>query len=359
MPSFISKINEFLTTVKLTDKLFFTQNLSLMSRSGIPLSQALESLVKQTENKKFKAILSDLVLHIQKGEPFSEQLKAYPKVFSEIFVNMVHAGEESGKLEEILKTLTNQLRNEHELRSKVKGAVAYPTVVLIAMLGITTGLVVFIVPKLAAMFEGAGIKLPLPTRILLGLSAFAGHYSYILLAIIIFVVIVFIKFKKTHTGKLIFHLAILKAPVVGTLAKKINIARFSRSLASLLKTDIPIVKSFDIASKTLNNIYYQEALVKIGEQLKSGTSIGENLSIYSHLFPPTITQMVSVGEETGKLDEILEQIALFYEEDLDSTLKNLPALLEPILILLLGATVGGVAIAIMMPIFSLSQTAGG
>lgn len=358
MPGFIEKINDALTTVKLTDKLFFTQNLSLMARSGIPLSQALESLAKQTVNKKFKSILRDVVLHIQKGEPLSERLNAYPKVFSEIFVNMVHAGEESGNLEEVLQTLTRQLHNEHELMSKVKGAVAYPIVVLTAMLGITTGLVVFIVPKLAAMFTGSGMKLPLPTRILLAVSAFAGRYLYLLLAFVVITVIAFLRFKKTHTGKKVLHSLILKFPVVGALASKINIARFARSLASLLKTDIPIVKSFVIASKVLNNIYYQEALEKIGEQLKTGTGIAVNLSAYPHLFPPTITQMVSVGEETGKLDEILEQIALFYEEDLDNILKNLPSLLEPILILLLGATVGGVAIAIMMPIFSLSQTAG-
>ena len=357
--SFLDRINNAITAIKLTDKLFFTKNLGLMVRSGISLSQGLNSLAEQTENKKFRAVLQNIASLVREGKSLSESLTRHSDVFSEIFINMVQAGEESGNMEQVLKTLTNQMYKEHDLRSKVKGALAYPIVVFTAMTGITTGLVIFVVPKLTVMFSESNMKLPLPTLILLAISNMLVHYSYIVFPVFIALIILFLKARKTVRGKKLFHALTLRAPVIGKLAVKVNIARFARSLSSLLKTDIPVVQSFQITSKVLSNIYYREALEETAEKLKTGAHIHGILSGYTRLFPPTIIQMVSVGEETGKLDEILEEIANFYEEDLDTTLKNLPSLLEPILILCLGGTVGGIAIAIMLPIFSLSQAGGG
>ena len=200
------------------------------------------------------------------------------------------------------------------------------------------------------------MELPLPTRILIAVSDFMVHYFYIGIVLIIGVIVGFMQFKKTVIGKKILHKLVLLSPVLGRLAVKFNIARMSRSLASLLKTDIPVVDSFTIASSVLKNHYYRTALQHTAETLKTGATIHETLLTHGKLFPPTIVQMIMVGENTGKLSDMLEEIALFYEEDLDNTLKNLPALLEPILILFLGGTVGGVAVAIMVPVFSLSQS---
>ncbi len=358
-PAFIDRVNNIIVRITLTDKLFFTKNLGLMVRSGIALSEGLNSLAAQTENKKFRAVLTDVAARVQKGESLSDSLGNHKAVFPEIFLNMISAGEESGNLENVLKTLTNQMHKEHDLHSKVKGALAYPIVVFTAMIGITSGLVIFVVPKLTAMFSESGMVLPLPTRILVGISNALIDYSYIIAASILWVIFLFLRARKSQTGKRILHTITLRAPIIGRLAVKVNIARFARSLASLLKTDIPVVQSFQITASVLGNIYYRKALEETAEKLKTGANIHETLSEHANLFSPTIIQMVSVGEETGKLDEILEELAVFYEEDLDTTLKNLPAILEPILILFLGGTVGGIAIAIMLPIFSLSQVGGG
>ena len=358
LSDFLRQANQMLVSIKITDKLFFTKNLNLMIRSGIPLMQALDSLALQTDNIKFQEILRAIAANIKTGKSFSDSLEKFPKVFSEIFVNMIRAGEESGKLEEVLYTLGNQLYKDNDLRSKVKGALAYPVVVLSAMVLIVTGLVVFIIPRLTDMFLQAGMDLPLPTRILIGTSNFLIHYSYVVIAAVVITVVFFLRFRQTMSGKRILHKILLKMPVISKLAMKVNLARFSRTLSSLLKTDIPVVRSFLIASKVLGNIYYSTALAQVSEELKTGSSIHKALKEHGQIFPPTIIQMVAVGEETGTLDEILEEIAKFYEEDLDNTLKNLPSLVEPILILLLGVVVGGGAVAIMLPIYSLSQAAG-
>lgn len=353
----IKKINTLLAHVKLTDKLFFTKNLNLMIRSGIPIVQSLQSLLAQTENLKMKLILQDITERIQKGQALSQALLSHPKIFSDIFVNMIKAGEESGKLEDVLRTLTIQLYKEHDLKSKVKSALAYPTVVLIAMISITVGLIVFVIPKLTQMFIESGMDLPLSTRILIGLSTFVTHYFYLFIVLVVGGSVGFLKIRRTYIGQKVLHKIILKFPIFSKLAVKVNIARCTRSLSSLLRTDIPVVRSFTIVADVMGNIYYREALKDIAEQLKAGTHIHTAVSRYETLFTPTLVQMVAVGEETGKLDEILEEIAEFYEEELDTNLKNLPALLEPLLILFLGGTVGGIALAIMLPIFSFTRNA--
>jgi type IV pilus assembly protein PilC len=359
MNRFIQKINSALTPVKLTDKLFFTKNLRLMVKSGVPLNDALKSLAIQTSNLRFKKTLEQVASKVQKGESVSSAFAQPPKIFSDIFINMVAAGEESGKLDEVLDTLSHQMHKEHDLRSKVKGALAYPVVVLTAMLVITGGLVIFVIPKFTAIFAQSGLTLPLPTRILMAVSAFSVHYFYIIIILLVALLIFFIKFKQTILGKRILHKILLHLPILAKLIIKINLSKITRSLSSLLKTDIPVVKSFLITGGLVHNIYYQQALEDVAETLKTGASIHQCLEKYNNLFPRTVIQIVAVGEETGTLDKILAELAEFYEEDLDNTLQNLPSLLEPILILILGLTVGGIALAIMMPIFSLSQGVGG
>lgn len=356
--SLFEKLYNLIYRVKLTDKLFFAQNLTLMIKSGVPLARGLSILAKQTENKKFKKIITDIGHRVEKGQLLSKSLEMHPQIFSAIFINMVKAGEESGRLDEILKELTLQMRKEHELLSKVKGALIYPIVVVAAMVSIVSGMMIFVIPKLTAMFTEAGVELPLPTKILIIASNFLSRQLILVLIVLAAAVILFLKFKKTTAGKQILHKFILRSPILGTIALKINLARFARNLASLLKTDIPIVVSFEITATLLSNVYYKNAL-KIGAQkIVKGETIGASLADYNKLFPPVISQMILIGEETGKLDEVLADLANFYEEDLDNIFKNLPSIIEPILLICLGVIVGGIAIAIMMPIYSLSRTAG-
>lgn len=356
--SLIEKLTNLIHRIKLTDKLFFAQNLTLMIKSGLSLSRGLAILAKQTENKRFKKIITDICQRVEKGQLLSKSLELHPQVFSSIFINMVKAGEESGRLDEILKELTLQIRKEHELLSKVKGALIYPIVVVVAMVGIVGGMMIFVIPQLTKMFTEAGVNLPLPTKILIAASAFLSQQLIFVLIFIVVSIVVFLKFKKTANGKQIFHKFILRLPILGAIALKVNLARFARSLSSLLKTDIPIVSSFEITATLLSNIYYKNALSAAAQKIVKGETIAASLADYNHLFPPVINQMILIGEETGKLDEVLADLAIFYEEDLDNIFKNLPSIIEPVLLLCLGVAVGGIAVAIMMPIYSLSKTAG-
>ncbi len=341
--------------VNVVQKIFFSQNLQVMIRTGFSLSNALHTLAMQTESKKFKEIILAMQNDVENGKSFSEALKKFPTVFPELFVNMVAAGEVSGKLDEVLHQLSLQLKKDHTLISKVKSALTYPAIVVSAMLGLIVAMMLFVIPNLLSVFEEAGAQLPLPTRVLIFLTKFiSANGVWILLGGIAFCFLVY-RIIKTRKGKYYFHLFLLQSPVMGKIIKKINLARFTRSLSSLLKTDIPIVQTLQIISRTLGNVHYRNAMMKASEEVKKGVSIVKTLEMYPKLFPPIVTQMVSVGEQSGTLDTIVEEIANFYEEDVDTTMANLSTIIEPALMLLLGAGVAGLAVSIILPIYNLSQ----
>lgn len=337
------------------DKIFFTQNLYIMIRTGFSLAQGLKTLVLQTENKRFKTIIDKLRSDVEKGVTLSKAMAKFPKIFSELFVNMIAAGEVSGKLEEVLQQLTIQLKKDHALMAKVKSALTYPTIIVIAMLGIGIGMILYVIPQIQFIFEGAGVQLPLPTRIVLALSDILQHQGLFIFAGLIAVGFAYARFLKTERGKLIIHKLMLKAPILGTISRKVNIARFTRNLSSLLKTDIPIVQTFSIIERTLGNIYFKKAMKETSEKVKEGVTISQVLEQHPELFPPILIQMVSVGEQSGTLEVIAEEIAQFYEEDVDQTMTSLPTILEPVIMLIIGAAAGGLVAAIILPIYSLSE----
>jgi type IV pilus assembly protein PilC len=356
--SVMRSINRFLekfSTIPISEKLFFVQNLSIMLKAGISLSVSLKTLAKQTNNKRFSAIINDISANVEKGVSFTESLKPHEKVFGQLFVNMIESGEISGKLEEVLKRLFIQFKKNHELVSKVKGALTYPAVILFAMGGIGIFMMVAVVPKITAMFKDFNAELPFATKILIKFSdSLVSHGLLYLIGLVVFVLIL-VQAIKTKKGKYIFHGLLLKLPVFSTIIKKINLARFARTISSLLKTDIMIIKSLQITASVLGNVYYRDALNEMSVKIKKGGTINEVISNYEKLFPPIVTQMISVGEETGELDFILEELAEFYEGEVDQTMNNLPAIIEPILILTLGLVVGAMAIAIIMPMYSLTS----
>lgn len=341
--------------IKLAQKIFFVQQLKVMVKSGISLSIALRTLSEQTKSKSFKKILLDLQATVEKGSLLSQGLDKYQKSFGELFINMVKAGETSGKLEDVLDQLFVQMNKDNEIISKVRGAMIYPAIVVTMMLAIGTLVIVYVIPTISSVFLELNVELPLATRILIGISNIAINYGIFIVIGLIITLVILVRIIKTTKGKNTFHTIILKSPILGGIVKKINIARFCRTLSSLLKTDIPIVQSFEITSKILGNAIYKNALLISKEQIKKGVSIKDSLSSYTEIFPPVILQMISVGEETGSLDNILEESAIFYEEDVSQTMESLPSIIEPVLMIILGLGVGGMAVAVMMPLYSLSQ----
>lgn len=355
----LEKIDDWLlqfSKVPLKEKLFFVQHLGLMIKSGISLSVALKTLSKQTKNKYFIKILNDVATKVEEGSSFSESLSGHKKVFSDMFISMIDAGELSGKLEEVLNELFIQMKKEHALISKVKGALTYPAVIMFAMVVIGIFMITVIVPKITASFVEMDAELPIATKMLISISNTLREHGIVSAIVAITVIFLFFKIIKTEKGKYAFHSVLLSAPIIGPIVKKINLAKFARNISSLLKTDIMIIKSFQITADVMGNVHYKGALLDMSQKIKKGDKLSDVINNYPKLFTPIVAQMVAIGEETGELDNILVELADFYEEEVDQIMENLPSIIEPLLILALGVGVGGVAVAILMPMYTLTES---
>jgi type IV pilus assembly protein PilC len=344
-----------LSRIPTVQKIFFTQNLAVMIKTGFSLAMALNTLSQQSSNKKLQSVIVEIKADVENGVSFSNALSKHPGIFSELFVNMIAAGEASGKLDEVLGYLTNQMRKEHALIAKVRSAMMYPTVVVVAMVGIGIVMMITVVPQITSIYTESELDLPLPTKILIFVSNLMTHQGIFIAIGAAALVYAFLRFKKTKKGKKYWDTIMLKVPLLGNVIKKINLARFTRTLSSLLKTDIPIVQTFQIISKTLGNSLYREAMVEASESVKKGISIVKTLETKPKIFPAVVTQMIAVGEESGTLDNISEEIANFYEDDVDQTMSGLSSIIEPILMLVIGGVVAVVALAVLMPMYGLVQ----
>jgi len=357
--SIVDKINNFLiriSPIPSDEKLFFVRNLCVMLKAGVPLLSALQTLGKQSVNKHFIEVISDTSKAIEKGKSFTEALKLNQDVFGELFINMVEAGEISGKLEGVLDQLYIQMKKHHELISKIKGALTYPAVVLFAMGGIGLFMMLVVVPQITSMLKDFNTELPLATKVIIGVSDFLANNSVLSLILVVLAIYLIIKIYKTTKGRYFFDLIFIKMPIFGKIIKKVNLAKFARTVSSLLKTDIMIIKSFQITANVVGNIHYRSAINDIGEKIKKGTPINEVVALYPNLFPPIVVQMISIGEQTGELDSILQELAEFYEEEVDTIMESLPSIIEPVLILVLGSAVGVMAVAIVMPMYSITAS---
>lgn len=342
--------------VSLVQKLFFTQNLEVMVRTGFSLSMALQTLAQQVSNKYFRSVIEQITDDIKSGVSFSTALQKHPDVFSEIFVSMIAAGEVSGKLEEVLKRLTLQLKKDHQLITKVKNAMTYPIIVVVAMVAVGIAVTIFVIPKLVSVFTESNVELPMLTKILIGASNLLLHQGYYLAIGLVLFVIAISRLLKQRSSRRLADRFVLRLPIAGLIVKKMHLARFSRTLASLLETDIHIVESFQIIAKTLQNSLYRETVERAGEKLKTGATIASVLEEAPDLFPMLLIQMITVGEQSGTLDQVASEIADFYEADVDDTMNNLSTIIEPILMLVIGAAVALLALAILQPIYSLTET---
>ncbi|MBI4598362.1 MAG: type II secretion system F family protein [Candidatus Omnitrophica bacterium] len=331
----------------------FSRQLATMVDSGIPISQALDVLADQMDNRVFGQTLKKIQDDIEAGASLSEAIGRHPKIFSDFFVNMVRAGESSGRLDEILDRVASYVEKVSALQKKVSSSLFYPAFVTILAFGITTFLLIYIVPKFRDIFVSLGGKLPLPTMLLLGLSEFMARYVIYEAILLVMAVIGLKVWLGTPAGRWWFDRTILKVPIIGKLMQKVVIARFSRTLATLIKSGVPILGSLEIVAKTSGNKVVEQAVMTARSSIKEGENIADPLG-QSKVFPPMVTRMIAVGEKTGELEKMLVKIADFYESEVDAAITGLTSLIEPAVISFLGLVIGGIVVALFMPIFQIS-----
>ena len=339
--------------VPLKEKLFFTRNLQIMIASGLALPRALLILSSQCKSKKFEKTLLEIKEEISKGKSLSESLVKYPAIFSELFQGMVKVGEETGQLEGILKILTRQMEREHDLKTKIKGAMVYPAVIICAMLGIGALMLITVVPQLAETFKELGIELPMTTKLIIGLSSFLVEKWYIFVLFLIFIVFLFWHGIKTEKGRRIMDALILKMPIISSIVKKTNSAYTVRTLSSLISSGVPLVRALEITANALSNVFYKTALNEASQLVKKGEKLSSVLRPYYDIYPLTISQMIEVGEETGETSKILVKLADFFEEEVTNATKNLATVIEPVLMIIIGIAVGFFAISMLQPMYGM------
>jgi len=335
----------------------FTRQLATMIDAGLPLVQSLEILSSQQESKIFKNIIREVREDVEGGSTFAGALKKHPVTFNELYTNLVVAGEEGGILDNILIRLASYIEKAEALKKKVKSALVYPAVIVTVAVMVVMILMIFVIPVFEGMFKSAGQSLPLPTLIVLSLSKFIQKYVIIVIPGLILLGFLFRKFYRTDTGQTLVDRILLKLPVFGMLLKKIAVARFARTLGTLVSSGVPILDGLNIVSRTAGNRTIETAILNARNSIREGETIAEPLG-RSAIFPPMVIQMISVGESTGALDSMLSKIADFYEEEVDVAVGNLTALLEPFLMVFLGVVIGGVVISMYLPIFQMASAIG-
>lgn len=335
----------------MTELITFANNLAVMTEAGLSISRALSIMVKQSKNKRFKEILEDITALISQGQTLSSALEKHNDVFSNLFVSMVSAGEESGKLGYSLRTIAGQLEKANSLTKKIKGAMIYPTVIICLMVVIGIVLMVYMVPTLTATFVGLNIKLPLPTRIVIAISDFLRNNIVLVLLGLVGLVVGFITFLKTQRGQRMIDWLILHMPIFGTMSKEVNAARTTRTLASLVSSGVDIVESLHITGNVIQNSYFKEIVEATAKKVEVGELL--STSLQNNLYPIFVSEMLSVGEETGKMTDMLNNVATYYENEIDQKTKDLSTIIEPFLMILIGIAVGAFAIAMLLPTYSL------
>lgn len=349
-------ISDHLVRVPIMQKILFVSHLKTMVKAGLSLIDALRILGAEIENKKLRSVIGQITIGVEEGLQLSEVLAKYPKIFPSIYVSMIGAGETAGKMETALDQVSVQMKKNHELSSRIKGAMMYPAVIVTAMIGISIEVVVFILPKLLIMFKDFGAQLPLPTRILIFITDSTAKYGLWMLAfIIIFIITAFWLIKKPKVKRVV-HATNLALPIIGGIIKKINLARFTLTLSSLLESTIPIIDATRISSEVLGNVIYKDSLLIVSESLKKGETLSDILRRFPKIFPPMVTEMIMVGERSGKTEDMLRELAEFYGNEVDTTMRNFTTIIEPIIILVLGLAVAGIAVAVIMPMYSLAES---
>lgn len=341
--------------IKTQEKIIFARNLGAMIDAGLPVTRALGVMEKQTKNKKLKTVLSSLIDSVSKGKPLSEAMAERSDVFSTLFISMIKAGEESGNLPGSLKMISMQMEKSYLVVKKVKGAMIYPAVIISLMIVIGILMMIYMVPTLTETFKGLGVELPLATRVIIGISDFLRTSFLLFISGVLVIVFSFIVFLKSATGKRFFNKVVLKIPAIGNLIKEMNSARTARTLSSLMSSGVDVVVALSVTEEVIQNVFYKEVLGKAKENVEKGDAMSSVFIQNDNLYPIFVGEMMSVGEETGQMSEMLLNVANFYENEVDQKTKDLSTIIEPVLMIIIGAGVGLFAISMLAPTYSLVE----
>ncbi|MCC6711192.1 MAG: type II secretion system F family protein [Candidatus Pacebacteria bacterium] len=346
-------VSRLLNKVKHEDLVNFTRQLATMIDAGLPLATGL-SILKEQNNPAMADVVSGLLREVESGSTFAKALEKQPDVFDRIYVQLVKAGEVGGVLDKVLDKLAENLEKDKEFRAKTKGAMIYPVIVFIAMLVVGFVMMVFVIPKLTDMYSDFGAELPLPTLILMSIANFMAKFWWLILMIVGGIVAALRSWNQTKTGQRKIDEFLFKVPIIGDLRQKIILTSFARTLSLLLNSGVPLLSALIIVAESMDSILYREAMQSISKKIEKGVSLARAISIFE-LFPSILHQMISVGEETGKIDEVLLKLSKYFESESEQAVKNLTSAMEPLIMVVLGIGVGAMVIAIIMPIYSLTS----
>jgi type IV pilus assembly protein PilC len=346
----------FLNRVKTSEKINFARNLGLMLASGLSLARALSVLDRQSKNKELKKVIADVSAEITRGSTLADALGRHPKVFPPIFVSMTHAGEQSGTLSDSLKAVANQIESSYTLERRVRGALLYPTIILCVMLAIGILMFVFVVPTLTKVFSDLKVPLPVMTQAIIGISDAVQHHGALGVLILAVIVSLLWYWAKKPSGKRFLHAAYLKMPGIGLMVQEVNSARTARTLSSLITSGVEVVEAVNITGMVVQNVYFKDVLAKAGVAIRKGDLMSAVFEANSKYYPVFFAEMLSVGEETGKIGEMLNNVSTYYENDVEQKTRNMSSIIEPILMVVIGAAVGVFAVSMIQPIYSLVST---
>lgn len=352
----MERINYLLSRVKADELVMMTRNLGSMLKAGLPLSRALSVIERQSNNPRLKGIVKDIQARINKGDQFNDALAAYGKTFDDLYVAMVRAGEESGSLADSLGILSIQMERSSSLKKKIKGAMIYPTIVLSVMVIIGVLMMVYVMPSITGTFKSLGADLPVTTRALIAASDFMSAHTALVVGGMIGSIAFFIYALGTRIGKRVTSFIVVRLPVIGNIAKEANSARTARTLSSLLSSGVDVLRSLAITKDVVQNYYYKQVIAEAALRVEKGTPLSETFIERKDLYPVLVGEMISVGEETGQIANMLDELAGFYENEVEHKTKDLSTIIEPILMVVIGATVGFFALAMIAPIYSIGDS---
>lgn len=344
--------------VKTDDIVMFTRQLSAMISAGVPLLRGLSSQYEHTDSEALKLVLNGVIKDVESGMQLADALAKYPAVFNDVYVNMVHAGEAGGILDDILKRLALQQEKNASMRKKIKSAMIYPIVLLVIAVAAFLGMMIFVIPQIGKMMQDLGgpdAELPMLTQIMLSVSDLMVKYGLFVLPVIVAGIVFLLRWLKTPKGRHVFHRFVLKVPAVGAIVKKVAVARFARTFSALMGSGAAVLEALEVTARAVGNVVYEDVLHDAAKQVENGKQLSTIIS-KSDLFPPIVAQMLSVGEETGQTDVVLVKVADFYEEEVDVAIDGISSVIEPVMIVLMGGVIGLVAVGVMMPIAGLASS---
>ncbi|MEK7639248.1 MAG: type II secretion system F family protein [Patescibacteria group bacterium] len=354
----VEKINYFLSHVSADELVMVTRNLGSMLVAGLTVTRALSVIERQSSNPRLKGVMKRVVERINQGDQFFEALKEFPRTFNDLYVAMVKAGEESGKLAEALQTLAVQMERSSNLVKKIKGAMIYPAIVITVMFVIGILMMIYVMPQITGVFKGMDKELPVATKFLIGMSDFLVEYTALAIGGLLAFVASIIYFLRTKWGKIFSSWTIIRLPVIGTLAKETNAARTARTLSSLLDSGVDVIQAIEITEEVVQNVYFKKILRDARNRVEKGTPLSEPFIENKKLYPILVGEMILVGEETGQIAGMLKELATFYENEVERKTKDLSTIVEPLLMVVIGSGVGFFALALIAPIYSLSDGLG-